>query len=71
MKLHVIVENGKVVGVAPAAAPSEPGVPGLFRGGLLAGPNQKLHEIEAPEGFSPAPNPEELHERLAAHLAKK
>jgi len=71
MKVHVVVEAGKVVGVAPAASPSAPGTPGQFRGGLLAGPNQKLHEIEVAENFLHTSNPAELFDRVTAHLPKK
>jgi hypothetical protein len=70
MKINVIVEGGKVVGVAPAAHPSTPGTPGQFRGGLRAGPNQKLHEVEVAEDFLLTSNPEELHQRASAHLKK-
>jgi hypothetical protein len=70
MKINVVVEAGKVVGVAPASHPSAAGTPGQFRGGLRAGPNQKLHEFEVAEDFLLTSNPEELHQRAATHLKK-
>jgi hypothetical protein len=70
MKVHVVLEGGKIVGVGPAISPSEPGTPGQFRGGLRAGPNQKLQEVDVPEDFLHNINPEDLHQKLSARLKK-
>ena len=48
-----------------------PQTPGQFRAGLIAGPGQKLHEVEVADDFPMVANPEEVHKKLAAHLHKK
>ena len=69
MRVKIITEASAVVGyqivdTTPAAA-------GEFRGGLIAGSGQKLHEVEVGEDFVSVPGPEEIHKRLAAYTQKK
>ncbi|HLH07557.1 MAG TPA: hypothetical protein VKW78_09990 [Terriglobales bacterium] len=69
MRVHIITEGAAVVGyqVIENANPA----PGQFRSGLMAGPGQKLHEVELPEDFATVPGPEEIHKRLTAYIQKK
>jgi len=69
MKVRIVAEGSNVVGyqVVEDASPA----PGQFRAALIAGQGQKIHEVEIGEDFALVPNPEEIHKRLAGHIAKK
>jgi hypothetical protein len=69
MKVTVVTDGNSVVGYQ--IADKETPAPGQFRGGLIAGDGQKLHELEVPEDSISVSNPEETHKKLAAHLGKK
>jgi hypothetical protein len=69
MKVRVVTEANAVVGYQ--VVETEHPAPGQFRASLMAGPGQKLHEIEVAEDFQIVPSPEEIHKKLATHLAKK
>lgn len=69
MKVRIVTEAGNVVGYQVVEHQSA--APGEFRSGLLAGPGQKLHEIEVPEDFTIVPGPEDIHKRLAPYVLKK
>lgn len=72
MKLTVITkEKGEIVGYTPSQRTQDAGQPGQFRGGLLAGPGQQMHEVEVPDDFSFMPSSQEVHGRLQALLHKK
>ncbi|MGH9659537.1 MAG: hypothetical protein ACRD96_13400 [Bryobacteraceae bacterium] len=76
MKMTVITQQGNVVAVVyghtPQPSPDEyPGAePGMIRAGLMAGPGQKLHVIEASEQILRINNPKELIAEVAAQLKK-
>lgn len=72
MKLTIITEkSGEVVGYAPSRDRHATGQPGQFRGGLVAGPGQRMHEVEVSDDLPFTPNAEEIHGRLRALLPKK
>jgi len=73
-KFTVITENdGRVTGIA-AGHSGQPGSrgdrPGEMHGGLIAGPNQKMHEVELPDEVTSITDPATLHEKIKAHLRK-
>lgn len=76
MRLTVVLdEKGELVGAMQGHAtrpdPSEgPGREG-FRAGLMAGPGQRLREIEAPDELSDIEDPDEFRERLMQHARRK
>jgi hypothetical protein len=69
MKVTVITEGNSVIGYQ--IVDKETLIPGQFRGGLLAGSGQKLHELEVPDDFLTVSDPEEAHKKLAAQLGKR
>jgi hypothetical protein len=69
MKVTIVAEGNNVVGYQVVTYDSP--TPGQFRAGLIAGPGQKIHEVEVGEDFPLVANPEEVHKRLAAHIHKK
>ncbi len=72
MKLTVITKGKEeIVGYTLSHRIHDAGQPGQFRGGLLAGPGQQMHEVEVPDDFSFTPSSEEIHGRLQAILYRK
>jgi hypothetical protein len=69
MKVRIITEAGNVVGYQ--VLENESPAPGQFRGGLIAGQGQKLHEVEVADDFALVPGREEIHKKLAIYTYKK
>jgi len=69
MNVRIITEAGNVVGYQ--VLENESPAPGQFRGGLIAGQGQKLHEVEVADDFALVPGPEEIHKKLAIYTHKK
>jgi hypothetical protein len=69
MKVRIVVEGSNVVGYQ--VVENESPAPGQFRASLVAGQGQKIHEVEVAEDFALVPGPDEIHKRLAGHLAKR
>jgi|SwirhirootsSR3_FD_contig_123_63410_length_958_multi_10_in_2_out_0_1 hypothetical protein len=71
MKLTVITdETGAIVGASQGHAPRTDVKKGEkatteFRAGLMAGPGQRVHEIEVPDELAKVEDPNEFGERLA------
>ncbi len=77
MKMTVLTQEGKVVGAVyghtPRPSPDEvrEGTEAVFRAGLIAGPGQELHVIEASERLLGINSPKELIEEITAELKKR
>jgi hypothetical protein len=75
MKATVVTDrDGQVVGFTRSAQADyrtrEQGRPGEFRGGLMAGPDQQIHEVDVPDDFSVMPDASELHARVKKLVQK-
>ncbi len=76
MKMTVVTEAGKIVGVVyghmPQPSPGEfqEGAEPAFRAGLMAGPGQEVHVIEATERLLGITSPHELVTEVSAELKK-
>ncbi len=72
MKLTVVTdEKGNLVGAMHGHANRPDGSKPLsatheFRAGLMAGPGQKLHEIDAPDEVGAIKDPDEFGKRVSA-----
>ena len=77
MKLTVVTEKDNIIGVVfghtPQPAPDNSNGEGetTFRAGLMAGPGQELHVIEASEKIMAINSPKELLAEVHAHLKKR
>jgi hypothetical protein len=77
MKMTVITEKGNVVGAVyghipqPSADEFVSVNESAFRAGLMAGPGQELHVIDASEKILAINSPTELVSMLTAELKKK
>ena len=74
MKLTVITdEQGAIVGAMQGHAPRpDIGKPRTdateFRAGLVAGPGQRMHEIEVPDSLAKIKDPDEFGRSLSQHV---
>ena len=79
MKKMTIVtdERGELVGAMHGHAPRPDQAKGPekgkeeFRGGIMAGPGQRLHEIEVPDQLASIEDPDEFGAQLMMHVRKE
>lgn len=70
MNVRVVSEGNTVVGYQ--VGPNLDNIaPGQISGALMAGPGQRVQDVEVPDDFALVPSPEEIHKRLAAALSKR
>ena len=68
MKMTIVRnEAGAIVAFAHLRA-AQPG--GKFAVGVVAGPGQKVENVEVPDELAALEDGAELHKRITAHLAK-
>jgi hypothetical protein len=75
MKATVVTDrDGQVVGFTRSAHADyktrEHARQGEFRGGLMAGPDQQIHEIDVPDDFPVVPDVSELHAQVKKLVQK-
>jgi hypothetical protein len=76
MKMTVVTQQGNVVGLVyghmPKPSPTDfrEGTDSSFRGGLMAGPGQEIHVIEATERLLAINSPKELIAEVTSELKK-
>jgi hypothetical protein len=77
MKLTVITDDrGELVGAMQGHARAPDVARGSqkteeFRGGLMAGPGQTMHELEVPDSFGKIEDPDQFGEKLIRHVRKE
>jgi hypothetical protein len=72
MKLTVITaDDGTVIGSMRTGGMHAMSQGGPMRGGLLAGPGQKIQEIDVPDDLAAIEDGEKLHKEVQKHLHKK
>jgi hypothetical protein len=65
---YIIVTNNKGELVATQqAAPDQRGM----EAGLMAGPGQKLHEVDVPDELAEIRDAAELHQKIAPYIPKR
>lgn len=69
MKVRIVTEGNAVVGYH--VVENETPAPGMIRGGFVAGPGQRVHEVEVADDFTLVPGPEEIHKKLAGLIPRK
>jgi hypothetical protein len=76
MKMTLITdERGELVGAMEGHAPTPDAAKvsenGDFRAGLMAGPGQRLHEIEVPDELRKIKDPDEFGTSLMSHVRRE
>lgn len=78
MKMTIITdESGQLVGAMQGHAPRPDPIKGPeskngdLRAGLVAGPGQRLHEVDIPDAIVKIQDPDEFGDRLMKHVLKE